>query len=170
MASTKEQKKKILADLKDKVARQKAIVLVGITKLKVKDVSDLKKNLKAVDAKIQVVKKTLAEIALKDGKMDFDKKNFKEEIALIFGFKDEISPAKIAYQFSRSNENLKILGGYLENKYRDREEMIALAQLPAKEELLARLVYSINAPLSGFVNVLEGNIKGLLYALSTINK
>jgi len=170
MALNKAQKQKILDDLRDKIARQKAIVLVGITGLKVKDVSQLRKKLKTMDGNFKVFKKTLAEIVFKENKMEFDKRKFKEEIGLVFGFKDEMSPFKTVYQFARENDKLKILGGFLENKFKEKEEVIVLAQLPAKEELLAMLVGSLNAPISGLVNVLQGNIKGLVFALSSIKK
>ena len=73
-----------------------------------------------------------------------------------------------AYNFSLKNENLKILGGFLENQLRNMEEIIILAKIPSKQELLAKFIGSIKAPMSGFVNVLQGNIKGLVYVLSQI--
>ncbi len=168
MALTKTQKQKILEDLKEMLSRQKAIILVGITGLKVKDISQLRKKLKAIDGNLKVVKKTLIELAFKESNLKFDKDKFREEIALAFGFKDEILPAKIVYQFSRENENIKILGGYLEGNFKEAEEIITLAQLPTREELLARLVGSISSPISGLVNVLQGNIKGLIRVLAQV--
>jgi large subunit ribosomal protein L10 len=170
MALSKDQKKKILEDLRDKISQSKAVLLVGITKLKVKDMNELKKRLKGMNSNIKVVKKTLAEIVFKENKLDFDKKNFKEEIALVFGFKDEVSPAKIAHQFSKENENLKILGGFIEKKFEGIEMITALALLPTREELLGRLVGTISAPASNLVYVLQGNIKGLIQALGSIKK
>ncbi|MDP1538443.1 MAG: 50S ribosomal protein L10, partial [bacterium] len=133
MALTKAQKEKIIADLKDKIAKQKAMVLIGITGLKVKDISDLRKKLKAEEGNLKVAKKTLIEKAFKESNLEFDKNKYKEEIALVFGFKDEILPAKTVYQFGLANEKLKILGGFLEGKFKEAEEIIALAQLPTKE-------------------------------------
>ncbi len=170
MALTKQQKQKILDDLRDKIARQKAIILVGIVGLKVKDLTDLRRRLKNIDANIQITKKTLAEIALKEKKLDFDKNKIKQEVGFVFGFGEEIGTAKTVYQFSKENENLKILGGYLENKFEEAEEIITLAQLPTREELLAKLVGSISNPILGFLNVLQGNIKGLVLALNAISK
>jgi len=170
MALTKSQKEKIVDQLKDKIAKSKAIVLVGISGLKVKDISELRKQLKEKEAKIQVVKKTLVELALKDNKLEFNKSTLKEEIAVVLGTKDEISPAKTVYEFSQGNENIKILGGYLDKKLQTAEEMIVLAKLPSQEELLARLVGSLASPISGLARVLQGNIKGLVYALSEIKK
>ncbi|OGZ18523.1 MAG: 50S ribosomal protein L10 [Candidatus Nealsonbacteria bacterium RBG_13_42_11] len=170
MALTKVQKQKIVEDLKEKIAKQKAIILVGITGMKVKEIFELRKQLKKINANIQVVKKTLAQIVLKEKKLEFDKKQFKTELALVFGFGDEIAPAKTIYQFSQGNENLKILGGFLENKLKTAEDMLLLAQLPSREELLARMVWTVASPISGLVNVLQGNIKGLIYALNAIKK
>lgn len=168
MALTKQQKQKILVSLREMFSRQKAIILVGITGLKVKDITELRKKIKTSEGNLSVVKKTLAELVFKENKIDFNKAQFKEQIALVFGFKDEILPAKTVYQFSKENKKLKILGGYFENSYKETEEVITLAQLPSKDELMARLVGGLKAPISNFVNVLEGNIKGLLCVLSRI--
>ncbi|MDO8265140.1 MAG: 50S ribosomal protein L10, partial [Candidatus Parcubacteria bacterium] len=86
---------------------------------------------------------------------------------------DEVMPAKIAYQFSQKNANLKILGGLIESQRGSllgTEQVIELAKLSSKEELLARLVGSIAAPMSGFANVLQGNIRNLVYVLNAIKK
>ena len=170
MAQTKDQKKKIVQGLKEDFSKQKAVLMVGIAGLKVKEISVLRKELKAADAKIQVVKKTLASLVLKENSLEFDKNKFQQEIALVFGFKDEISPAKAVYKFSKDHENLKILGGYLENQFKAADDIVALAQIPSYEELLAKFVGTISNPISGFVNVLNGNIKGLVVALDAIGK
>jgi len=168
MALTKIQKQKILDELKDKIARQKAMVFVGIEKVKVKDLSALRKKLKLQENELKVAKKTLLKLALKENKIDFDLKELPGEVALVFGYKDEILPAKTAYEASKENENLKILAGFIENKFYPAEEIIALAQIPSREELFARVAGGISAPLSGFVNVLQGKIRSLVYIFSQI--
>lgn len=166
MALTKIQKQRILDDLRDKIARQKAIILVGITGLKVKDLADLRRKLKNIDANIQIAKKTLAEIVLKEKKLDFDKNKFKEEIGFIFAFGDGLRTAKLVYQFSKENESLKILGGYLENEFKESENILTIAQLPTRDELLAKLVGTISNPVFGLLNIFQGNIKGLITVLA----
>ena len=170
MAITKDKKQEILNELKDKISRQKSIVLIGITGLKVKDMSELRNQLRDNGAELKVVKKTLAEIALKDNKIDFDKKQFKTEVGFVFGFEDEILPAKAIYKFSKTNENLQILGGFIEGLYKEGNDVVVLAQLPSRQELLAKMVGSMSSPISGFANVLQGNIKGLVLALNAISK
>jgi len=170
MALTKAQKQKILEDLKEKIERQKSIVFVDFTGLRVEDLSSLRKKLKEVNNELKAVKKTLMGIAFKKAKIEFETKKLPGEIALVFSYKDEISPAKIVYQFSLENPNLKILGGFFENNFREAEKIVTLAQIPSREELLARLVESISAPLSNLVNVLQGNMRNLVYLLSVIRK
>jgi len=166
MALTKVQKQKILDELKEKIAKQKVMIFADFTGLKVKDLSNLRKKIKAADGEIKVAKKTLLGLAVKGAGLEFEAKKIKGEIALVFGYKDEISLTKIIYQFAEANPNLKILGGFLENQFRTAEEIITLAQLPTKEELLSGLVRSVSAPISNFINVLQGNIKGLIYILA----
>ena len=166
MPLTREQKQKILEELKEKIEKQKTIIFVDFTGLKVKDFSSLRKKLKANDNELKVAKKTLMDILFKKVKLEVEAKKLPGEIALVFGYKDIISPAKIVWQSSQENPNLKILGGFLENKFFEAERIIELAQLPTREELLAKLVGSIKAPISNFVYVLEANIKGLIYVLA----
>ena len=170
MALTKTQKQKIVDDLKEKVDKQKSIVLASIVGVKVKGLTRLRKEMKKQDCELKVAKKTLISLAFKGKKIDIDTKKLEGEVALSFGYRDEILPFKILYDFSKEDENLKILGGLIGQELLTREKAIELAQLPTKEELLARLVGSIFSPISGLVNVLQGNIKGLMYALSAIKK
>ncbi len=172
MALTRQQKKEIIEDLKDKISRQKTMVFVDFTGLKVKDLSGLRKKLKKSDSLFRVSKKNLLKVALKDFNSSLVQKieELKGELGVIFGFGDEILPAKITYNFAFKNENLKIMGGFFEGKFIEKEIVIELGQIPTREELLAKLVGSISAPISNFVYVLEGNIKGLICVLSAINK
>jgi len=96
MAQTKAQKQKILDQLKEKIARQKAMIFVDFTGLKVKDLSNLRKKLKGITGdEIKVAKKTLLGLALKSAKLELEIKKIPGEIAVVFGYQDEISPAKI---------------------------------------------------------------------------
>ncbi len=65
---------------------------------------------------------------------------------------------------------MKILGGFLEGKFKEAQEFVDLAQLPSREELLAKLVGSISAPISNLVYSLQYNLKGLIYILTLIKK
>lgn len=176
MALTKEQKKQTLDYLKEKIAEQKAMIFVSIEKVKVKNLSGLRKDLKQKNCEIKVAKKTLMKLAFKEKGIELDLNSLPGEVGLVFGYKDEVLPAKTVYNFIKGlglapeDGNLRILGGFLENKFQGSEEIITLAQLPSREELLAKLVGSISAPVANFVNVLQGNLKGLVVALNAISK
>jgi large subunit ribosomal protein L10 len=170
MALKKEQKQKIIEDLKKEIERQKIMIFVNFKSLKTKDFLNLKKELKENDCLLTVAKKTLLKIAFNEQKTKIDEEKLEGQVASVFGFKDEILPAKIVYQFSKEDKNLKILGGFFEGKFKETEEIIFLAKLSSKEEVLARLVGTISTPVSNLTNVLQGNIKGLIFALSAIKK
>lgn len=166
MALTKVQKQKVVKELTEKIEKQKSIVFFNFAGLKVKDISALRKKMKADGSELKVAKKTLLALALKKAGLDFDIKILKGEVGLAFGFKDELTPAKLCYQFSQEKPNLKILAGFFERKPRDASEIIALAQIPSRKELLAKLLGSVSAPISNFVYSLQYNLKGLIYVLA----
>ncbi len=166
MALTREQKQKVIEDIKEKINRQKAIVFVVIEGLKAEELFELRKELKGKDCLLTVIKKTLADKVFKENKINSNIEEMVGQLALVFGFKDQISSAKISYKFSRKNKKLKILGGLFENSFINTEEVVNLAKIPSREELLAKVVGSIASPISRFVNVLQGNIKGLINVLA----
>jgi large subunit ribosomal protein L10 len=90
------------------------------------------------------------------------------EVVVLFGLEDPILPLKSLYNFSKDHENLKLIAGIFDNVLLGKEEVLAIAQLPSREELLARLVSNMASPVSGFLNVLQRNIKGLIFALKAI--
>jgi large subunit ribosomal protein L10 len=173
MAKTKEQKREILEGLKDNIEKQKTMIFVDFKGLKVEDLFELRKRLKEVSSQFLVAKKTLLRLVFQEKDIKADVESMEGQIALVFGFEDELTPAKTVYNFSKENDNLKILGGFIESQkgeFLNSEAMINLGQLPSKEELLARLAGSMSAPLSNLISVLQGNLKGLVYALSAIQK
>lgn len=166
---TKDQKKQLVKNLAENIKASKSAVFVDYRGLKVKDLTGLKKELRGSGVEFKVAKKTLIEKALKDSGIDMDIKNLEGQIAVALSG-DEITGAKIIEKFGKTNENLKILAGILEKKLMGAAEVRELAKLPGKEELLAKLVGILNVPVSGFVNVLAGNIRGLVQVLKAINE
>jgi len=171
MALTKIQKQEITENLKEKISRQKVIIFVAVNNLKVNDLFNLRKKLKKAEAQLKVIKKTLLGLVLKEKKIEVDAKQLEGEIAVVLGFGDAIFPAKTLYEFSKEKKGIpKILGGFFEDSFRTAEEMINLAKLPSRETLLENFVRSLSSPMSNFVSVLEGNLKGLIFALNAIRE
>ncbi len=165
----KEQKKEIVKNLVDKFSRQKTIVFFDYTGLKVNQFQKLRAQLNEQDIDCQVSKKSLIDLALeKSGFKDMAIKDLSGQIALVIGYNDEILPAKILYDFSKENEDLKIMTGLVQKEYLEKESIINLAKLPSKQELLANLVGNISAPISGLVNIFKGNLEKLVFILKNI--
>ena len=172
MAKTKAQKVVIFNDLKEKLDQSKSVVFTSFNSLTVSDNNDLRQKLREQDSEYLVVKKTLLHLALdKIGLKDIDIKQFKGKIAAVFGYADEVAPARVVADFQKEHkETLDFVGGILERKLISAEEVEKLSKLPGKNELYAKLVGSINAPVSGFVNVLAGNLRGLVNVLKAVQE
>ena len=110
---------------------------------------------------MKVAKKSLMEIALKNKNIGIDSKKLDGEVAMVFGYEDEIAPSKLVYQFSKANQKAKIIGGFLENKFYEMADVIRLAELPGKEQLLGMLFGTMSAPATNLVGVLSGNMRKL---------
>ena len=169
MALSREQKSNILKDLTDKFNRAKAAILVDFNKLPVSKTMELRRNLKSADAEYKVAKKTLISRVLRFGHFeDVDLDNFKTQVGIVFSYVDPVATAQSVWKFSKINEALKILGGFLGFGWQDRDKIIALAKLPSREILLWRLVRTIATPLSGLVGALQGNARNLVSVLNNI--
>lgn len=165
---TRKQKEQIVEDLSDKIKRQKSLIFIDAKGVKVGDIQKLKRELKKVEAEYRVAKKTLIDLALKKEKKEMDISDFSGSLAIGLGYKDPISLIKIFAKFAKGKEGFKILGGLVEDKIVDAIQIKELSRIPSREELLAKLVWSIKAPISGFVNVLQGNLRNLVGVLNAI--
>ena len=152
------------------LAGAKSVVLTNYKGLTANKMRELRRKLQAEGASYEVLKKSLVQIAFDEVKIDADIKSRKGPLALAISKEDEIIPAKIVASFAKENESLKIVGGVLENNYLSKEEMIALAKLTSKEELIAQAIGSIKAPINNFAGVLGGIIRQLVYVLKAVEE
>jgi len=158
MALNKEQKTKQIESVKEKVAQQKSVIFIDFAKVPSKDMFSLRKTLKEQGCNLKIAKKTLVRVAFGQSGVSFWNKIkavVPGQLALVFGIEDEIAPARISYQFGKTNENFKILGGIFEKRFIDKTKVLELASIPPRNELLGRLVGSIYSPVSSFVRVLN---------------
>ncbi len=143
--------------------------MVDFNKLSVGKAMELRRTLKAINAEYKVAKKTLINRVLKAGDFEDAKiDDFKTQVGVIFGYDDPVPVANSIWKFSKVNEALKILGGFLGMNWQGKDRIIALAKLPSREILLGQVVRMIAAPLSGIVTVLSGNMRNLVNVLDNI--
>lgn len=170
MPKTREEKTKIIADLTKLFKEMKSAVFADFKGLKVKEITELRRLCQEQRISYGVAKKTLIKIAAKDADVDFNPNSVDGSYALAFGLEDEVAPAKVLADFAKKHEALKILGGILEGKLVDKIVIGSLAKLPGKPELLAKLVGSLQSPISGLVKVMAGNLRGLVQVLNAYQK
>jgi len=165
---SRSQKEELVKNLTDQIKAGKVAVFSDYSETAVSKMQKLRSELRKAGSSYKITKKKLIEIAFKNAGIEVDVKNMKGQIGVAIGKDDEVSAAKILARFSKENDNFKILEGILENKLISSEKVMELASLPAREELLAKLVGTINAPVSGFVNVLAGNLRNLVHVLKAV--
>ncbi len=169
MAKTRAQKQTEVQEFVDGFRAAKSVIFADMAALKVNDASALRRTAKKEDVAVSTAKKTLLRRALKDaGIAAIDVEQLKGSVSMLFGMADAVAPAKVLEQFRKDHDNVKVLGGYFESQWMSIDQVKALAKLPSKQELIGQVVGTIAAPLSGFVNVLQGNIRNLVYALGAI--
>jgi len=170
MAKTHEQKQKIISKLEEELKGIKGLVFVDYYGLKVKEVEELKKRLKEKSCKYIVAKKTLLNLVLKEmGLGHIDLTKLEGGLGLAYSLEDEIMPIKVAFDFAKKNKALNVRGGVLNEDFLSVEDAEILSKLPTRQELIAKLLGTIKAPISNLTYVLKGNLKGLVYILSSIN-
>ncbi len=169
MAKTRKDKEVIVANVADKFRRMKAASFMSVSGYTMEHANALREKARENGAEVFVAKKTLIALAAKEAGIDgVDAKVLQGSILTAISFNDEVTSAKILKDFAKDNESMKIVAGILEGKPLSGKEVEYLASLPSKEQLYAQFVYTLNGPVSGFVNVLAGNIRGLVTVLGAI--
>lgn len=164
MTLTKFQKEEILADLNALFAKP-ASIASNYSSLKSDEITELRKTLKEKGIKAIVTKNTLVKKALGANGLDFGREILDQPVIFAFG-DDEVETSKALYEFSKSHENLEILGGIILGGSADKAQILTLAQLPSRDELHAKLVGILAGPSYSLVNVLSGNARGLINVIS----
>lgn len=171
MAKTRERKEADVAKMSELFAQSKLAVLTDYRGLDVPAINELRSKLRDAGITYTVTKNTLVKLALaKAPQNGVDTSILTGPMAIAFG-EDEVAAAKIVAEFAKQYDALDILGAISEDgSVLTTAEVKALAALPSREQLVAQLVGTIAAPLSGFVRVLNGNLTGIVYAISAIQE
>jgi len=165
MPKTRLEKEQIIAELTQKVGRLQSAVFTQVSGYTMEDADSLRKKGAAQNIELFVAKKTLLTKALEANGYQVSKDDFDGSILTSLAYGDDIAAAKLMAEFAKGRDGIKIVAGILEGRF-----VKQLATLPSREELLAKLVGSLNAPVSGFVNVLAGNLRGLVRVLDAIKE
>lgn len=162
------QKKEVVERLAKAFKESEISILVDYKGLNVLKMTELRAQLRKEGIQIEVVKNSLMALASEGTDAALMKDFFKGPNALVLSKKDPVAPAKILINFAKDNDKLEIKAGALSGKLLNPEEIKQLAKLPSKEELLGKLVYTLNAVPTSFVNVLSGVSRAFVNVLNAI--
>jgi large subunit ribosomal protein L10 len=168
VSDKKNAKQQVVNEIKEKFQRAEAVVLVDYRGLNVAEVTELRKRFREAGADYKVYKNTLMTRALTELGMEELIPYLTGPNAVALGYDDPVVPAKIISEFAKDHDKLEVKAGMISRKVIGAEGVKSLANLPSKEVLVAQALGGLNAPITGFVNVLQGNIRNLVYALNAI--
>lgn len=145
-----EHKKAVVQEIADKLTRSKTTIVADYRGLSVKQMNELRKQLREAGVEMQVLKNTLTRRAAEQVGMDALNEHLTGPSAVAFSYEDVIAPAKVLHNFAKENTQLEIKGGLLEGKAVSLDEIKALAELPSREGLLSMLLSVLQAPMRNF--------------------
>ena len=143
---TRDEKAKILAELKDEFEVSEAIVVSDFKGLSVKELEILRNNAREQNVKVRIIKNTLANIALKNAEKEG--MSFKDTNIFLWG--DQLSVCKVAAKFEEKNEFFKLKTAFIDGEVASVEKVVALSKMPSRDELIAMLLQVWNAPIQNF--------------------
>ena len=167
MAITAEKKSKV-AEMKEKLSQGVGIVLADYRGITVAQDTKLRRKMREAGVEYRVGKNAYTRIAAQELGIEGLEEHLKGPVAIAISYEDAVAPAKVLADFIKEHKIVALKAGVLEGKVIDEQGVKALAALPSREVLLAKLMGSMNAPVTGFVNVLHGTLSGFVRALDAV--
>ncbi|MBP8598232.1 MAG: 50S ribosomal protein L10 [Selenomonas sp.] len=166
-------KQAVVAELKEQLTSAKGVVLTGYKGLTVAQDTALRREFREAGVTYHVVKNTMLRLAAQEAGIEGLDEHLEGTTAFAFSAEDAVAPAKVIGGFIKKNKLddagvLMIKVGMVEGQVIDAKEVNALATLPSREELIAKMLGSMNAPISNTVNVLQGVIRKAVYVLDAV--
>lgn len=170
MHSIRPEKAAKVSELKDLMTGSKGVILVDYCGLTVAEDTDLRRKMREAGVTYMVAKNTFVRIAAKEAGIEGLDSFLEHNTALAFSAEDPVAPAKILSEFAKDHKALEIKAGIIDGAVIGLDEVKALADLPSREVLLAKLIGSMQAPISGLVNVLHGTLRNFVYVVDAVRQ
>lgn len=167
----RQEKEVIVAEIAEKFSRAKSLFFADFTGLTVEQANELRREFHKSGVDYQVVKNTLVKKALENA-AGFDKvlETLHGPTAIVFSYDDPTSPAKIIRKFIDKHEKPSIKVCVIENLVYDGSKLVELSKLPSRQELVAAVLGSLQAPIVGVINAVEAVTRGLVGVLQSIEE
>lgn len=166
----KESKSQVVSEMAEKLAGCQAAFLADYRGLAVEQVNQLRGELRKVGVEYRVIKNTLLRLAAKGTETECLAEYLQGPNAIALAEGDPVGPAKVLTEFAKTNKAFELRAAQLNGKLLTLEDVQALAELPSKEELLAKMLGSLNAPVTNFVGVLAAVPRSLVQVLAAVQK
>src|SRR5437867_5708740 len=167
---TREQKASEISELTQEIGKANNAFLIDFKGITVQQVTELRKQVRDTHSGYVVVKNTLALIALKDSPIINMKEQFNGPTAIAFNATDAVVLAKALTRFAKDVPAVQFKGALLNGQVVPASEIQNIANLPSRDELVAKLLYLMQAPIRGLVTVLQANIRNLAVVIDQIAK
>lgn len=166
--ATKAFKKDKIEAIKEKLQKAQVAIVTEYKGFSVDEIMNLRRKLQKDGGDYMVTKNTLAKIAVKDTPYEVLTDAFKGPIALAFGFDDQVSPAKNLAAFIKEAKKGEVIAAALDGKLLSAADAKALANLPSREEIYAKMLGCINSPASGIANATNSVITQLVRTMAAV--
>ena len=168
MSANIEAKKQVVEEIKDKLSKSKSVAFASYNGLTVKEDTEMRRDFKKNGAEYKVYKNKLLLLALNELGINGAEEFLHGTTAVAFSYEDEVSGAKVLCETADKTQKLTVKFGLLNGNFVEGKEIEALAKLPSKEVLIAKLLGTLNAPISALARVLNAPMQGLAIALNAI--
>lgn len=163
-------KEGVVVDIKEKFQKAKSVILVDYRGLTVEQDTVLRKELRTAGVEYRVLKNSLVHRATDEIGIHELKSYLVGPTAFAFGYDDPVTPAKILAQYIKKEKKMELKAGLIGQSVFGAAGVQSLADLPPKEVLVAKLLGTLNAPITSFVSVLNGPTRALVYALDSVRR
>lgn len=163
-------KKGVVQEIKQKFESAHSAILLDYRGLTVAEVTELRNQCRAAGVEYVVLKNTMIELAVKELGITGLDDHLKGPTAVAFGLKDPVAPAKVLTEFIKKVKKTQLKCGVVDGHVIDVKGVTALSELPPKEVLIAKMMGSLNAPITNFVGVLSATLRSLVYAIEAVRK
>jgi large subunit ribosomal protein L10 len=159
---TRTEKAAAVEELQKGLAQSANAILFGFAGLKVNEVTELRRQVRGTRSRYLVVKNTLAVRATKGTPLESVAKHFVGPTAVAYNRDNAVALAKVLTAFAKNNPNLVFKGALVDGRALEAREILSLAALPTREELVGKLISLMQSPLRRLVTVLNGPVRNLV--------
>jgi large subunit ribosomal protein L10 len=167
----KNEKTELIAEAKELIQKASAVYLTDYSKINVADISEIRNQFRKDGVKYRVFKNTLFKRALvESGKFEKLANHLEGMTGFVFASTNPVAPAKIIKKYNDTSQKFPLKACYIETQYFDGSKLKELSELPTKEEVIAGILGSLNAPASGIVGTIAAVIRELVSVIDEVSK